>query len=121
MIAYIAQMLVYLIAVVAIAYCLFVIFYKSNVDDNNVYVSPHKENVKDNSDDYNKFNEEIERMKQKMEEQNKKFEEAVSKVQIAEINAKIREKKLDIIGKCAMINEKIVDYLCVEGEAIKKE
>ena len=56
-----------------------------------------------------------------MEEQNKKFEEAVSKVQIAEINAKIREKKLDIIGKCAMINEKIVDYLCVEGEAIKKE
>ena len=111
-IAYLAQMLIYVIATLCISYCLFVIFKKPNPD----FVS-----FNDGGFDYSKVAADIETMKTKLAQQNIKFEEAVAKVQIAELTAKIREKKLEIISKCSTINEKIVDYLIVEGEQVKKE
>lgn len=61
--------------------------------------------------DYAKVNEEIEAMKAKMTEQNKRFEEVIAEVQIAAMTAKIRDAKFEILGKCATINEKIVDAI----------
>jgi uncharacterized membrane protein YukC len=111
-IAYLAQMLIYVIATLCISYCLFVIFKKPNPD----FVV-----FNDGGFDYSKVAADIETLKTKLTEKNIRFKEAVAKVQIAELTAKIREKKLEIISKCSTINEKIVDYLIVEGEQVKKD
>jgi len=118
MIAFLVQMLIYVVAILAISYCLYVIFKKSDgFQDNIIYVekTSNKEKV-----DYDKINAEIEAMKAKMAEQNKRFEEAVAQVTIAELNAKVREKKLDILDKCATINGRIIEYLVAEGQQIPK-
>jgi hypothetical protein len=118
MIAFLVQMLIYVVASLAISYCLYVIFKKSDrFQDNIIYVetTSNKEKV-----DYDKINAEIEAMKAKMAEQNKRFEEAVAQVTIAELNAKVREKKLDILDKCATINGRIIEYLVAEGQQIPK-
>ncbi len=118
MIAFLVQMLIYVVAILAISYCLYVIFKKSDeFQDNIIYVekTSNKEKV-----DYDKINADIEAMKAKMAEQNKRFEEAVAQVTIAELNAKVREKKLDILDKCATINGRIIEYLVAEGQQIPK-
>ncbi len=118
MIGFIVQKMIKIIFTVTISYCcgfLFgFIFAQPNNDQDHDEEEVEDDN--DNSEDIKKINEELENMKQKMEKQNMKFEEVIQEVQIAAITAKIRDTKLEILEKCATINEKIVDYLHTEGK-----
>jgi hypothetical protein len=141
MIVYLAQFLIYALAIFAISYCFFVVFKKSNNDDDDVATISHqiddvdnvdcsneiekiKERMLDQEKKFEQFsvlNQEIEKIKQKMTERNKKFDEAIAQVDEAAIVAKIRTTKLEILGQCANINGRIVEYLHTESSEYAKK
>jgi len=109
MLIFIAQMSLYLIAILAVSYCMVHVFRSLHyIDDSNLSFN----HVGGSSNvDFGKVNKSIDDLRKKLEEQNAKYEAAIAEVQIAEVSTKIREKKLEIAAHCAKITEKLVDYL----------